>query len=667
VVQSRQRFESYPQAICVFLKDRDILISRRNFGFAFFMISGYVPGPGGDLYVGILCPLYFIKPNLLPMKFSLQAVFSLFFLVILAFSCSKDPEEPANPCAGVTVGVTANVTNTATGQSNGSIVASATGGSGFTFSINNGAFQSTGTFNNLAAGTYTVTAKNSNGCTGSAQFTVATNGPCVGVTVTVTGNVTDASSGQSNGSIVASATGGSGFTYSINSGAFQSSSTFSNLAAGTYTITAKNSDGCTGSAQFTVGTINPCTGVTVTVTATVTNATTGQSNGSIVASATGGSGFTFSLNSGAFQASGTFNNLAAGTYTVTAKNSNGCTGSAQFTVGTTNPCSGVTIVVTGSTTNATTGQSNGSITASASGSTGFTYSLNATNYQASGTFNNLAAGTYTVTAKDLNGCTGSAQFVVGTTNPCAGITIVVNGTTTNATTGQSNGSISATATGSTGFTFSINGTTFQASGTFNNLAAGSYTVTAKDLNGCTGTKQFTVGSTNPCSGITITVTGTSTGVIPCSSGNNGSITASASGSTGFTYSINGTTFQASNFFSNLASGNYTITAKDLNGCTGTSGAINVGTAPIGPLFLEVKTIIQANCAVSGCHDASTQQNGINFSNQCHIIDNKDRIKVRAVDGAGTPNQMPPPPRPSLTASERQKITDWINAGGGYNN
>jgi uncharacterized membrane protein len=61
------------------------------------------------------------------------------------------------------------------------------------------------------------------------------------------------------------------------------------------------------------------------------------------------------------------------------------------------------------------------------------------------------------------------------------------------------------------------------------------------------------------------------------------------------------------------------------------------------------------------------QNGFNFLNQCTILEQKDRIKARAVDQAGSGSQMPPPPRPSLSASDQQKITNWINAGGGFNN
>lgn len=83
----------------------------------------------------------------------------------------------------------------------------------------------------------------------------------------------------------------------------------------------------------------------------------------------------------------------------------------------------------------------------------------------------------------------------------------------------------------------------------------------------------------------------------------------------------------------------------------------------GPLFSSVRNIIQANCALSGCHSASNPQNGINFTDNCTIVAQKDRIKFRAVDQAGTPSQMPPPPNAALSVADRQKITDWVNAGG----
>ncbi len=409
---------------------------------------------------------------------------------------------------------------------------------------------------------------------------------------------------------------------------------------------------------------NPCAGITVIVNGTVTNPSTPiATDGSISVSATGGSGFTYSLNGGAFQASASFTGLGAGSYTVTAKNSNGCTGTGTFTLTAPNPCAGVTIVVSGTVTNPTSQTSaNGSIAATATGSTGFTFSLNGGAFQASGTFTGLLPGSYTVTAKDLNGCTGTAVFTLTAPNPCSGITIIVSGTVTNpSVSGGSDGSIAATATGSTGFTFSLNGGAFQASGTFTNLTAGNYTVTAKDLNGCTGSANFVLTDPNPCNGITIIITPTVVNNTPCASPPTGSITVTASGGTPpYTYRLNTGSFQTSNVFSNLIAGTYSITAKDANGCSNSLN-VNVTDLPAGPLFTQVKTLLQNNCVV--CHNSGNPNGGMDWTVDCNIVTFQDRIKARAVDGIPSPM----PPTGLLPASERQKITNWINAGGKYTN
>jgi adhesin HecA-like repeat protein len=408
---------------------------------------------------------------------------------------------------------------------------------------------------------------------------------------------------------------------------------------------------------------NPCAGVTVTVSGTTTNPTApGATDGNISVSATGGSGFTFSINGGAFQSSGSFAALAGGSYTITAKNSSGCTGSSSFTLTAANPCAGVTITVTGTVTNpASTIVNNGSIVASAAGSTGFTYRINGGAYQASGNFTNLGVGSYTIDAKDANGCTGTASFTLTAPNPCAGVTITVTGTVTNPTSGTSNnGSITASAAGSTGFTYRINNGAFQASGTFSNLGAGTFTVDAKDANGCTGSSNFTLTAPNPCAGVTISVSTVVTGTIPCEA-NNGTITVTPSGGTAaYTFSLNGGAFQVSNIFSGLGANTYTITAKDANGCTGT-GSATINNLAAGPLFLAARTVLQNNC--TSCHNNTLAEGGMNWTIDCNIVQNKDRIRVRAVDGVPSPM----PPTGLLPATERQKITDWINAGGKFTN
>lgn len=165
--------------------------------------------------------------------------------------------------------------------------------------------------------------------------------------------------------------------------------------------------------------------------------------------------------------------------------------------------------------------------------------------------------------------------------------------------------------------------------------------------------------TNPCEGVTVNVTGTTLDADAGTS--NGSITASATGGSGFTYQLNTGTFQISGTFNNLAKGTYTITAKNANGCTGSTSIQvreKVGcTGTPGPKFLEVKALVQTKCAISGCHTGAAPTGNLNLSVECNILLNKDKINNRAVITGDMPQTGP------LTTGEKQKITDWINAGG----
>lgn len=89
---------------------------------------------------------------------------------------------------------------------------------------------------------------------------------CDSKNIQVAGTLTQASKCISNGKITVKASGSTGFTYQLNSGSFQPDSVFSNLAAGTYNITAKDKDGCTKTSTFTV-TENGTNGPTFTAVA----------------------------------------------------------------------------------------------------------------------------------------------------------------------------------------------------------------------------------------------------------------------------------------------------------------------------------------------------------------------------------------------------------------
>ena len=414
----------------------------------------------------------------------------LSFFVLTALSYSIISCQHQIRCEDVNFQFSTTHTNTSLNQSDGTITATATGGSGFEFSLNNGSFQSSGNFTNLAAGTYIVHGRNTVGC--SDQDTVVISSaadPCTGVSITLTETHVTPTNGQSNGSITVTPSPTGTYTYSINGSPYQSSNIFNSLAAGTYVIIAKNSNGCTGTAlSVTLGSIDPCSGVTITVTTVTVNPTTGQSNGSITATASPTGIYTYSINNGAFQSSNLFSGLVAGNYTIMAKNANGCTGSIQATLAGTNPCTGVTINVINTPSNPTNG-ANGSITASASGGVSpYTYSLNGGTYGSASTFSALSSGGYTVTAKDANGCSSNATAVSLACPP-----VSATGTPTSSSANCANNSIACVGTnGVAPYTYSINGTTFQSSATITPLAGGTYTITVKDAKGCSATRSVTI-------------------------------------------------------------------------------------------------------------------------------------------------------------------------------
>jgi hypothetical protein len=124
--------------------------------------------------------------------------FSVFFLsaIIFLVACKHDIEpggQQGDPCAGVNIVLNIDKVDPTAGQSNGSITATATGSTGFTFSLNGGPFQSTGNFTGLDSGSYIITVKNAAGCaqTGSVTLTEQNSDPCAGVNIILNLTKTD--------------------------------------------------------------------------------------------------------------------------------------------------------------------------------------------------------------------------------------------------------------------------------------------------------------------------------------------------------------------------------------------------------------------------------------------------------------------------------------------
>jgi hypothetical protein len=276
-------------------------------------------------------------------------------------------------------------------------------------------------------------------------------------TSTVTGCAATATAVGTNGTAP--------YTYVWSTGA--TTATVANLTAGTYTVTVKDAGNCYATTSVAVSIPNA-----PTATVTAQNALCAGSTGSATVGGSGGTApYTYSWTTTPPQTTATITVTTAGTYTAYVTDATGCKASSSTTV--TIP-SAINVAASGINAGCN-GAATGSAIASASGGTApytYTWSNNQTGANATG----LAAGTYTVTAHDANGCIKTANVTI--TQPSA-INVITSSTVSTGT----NGSATAVAAGGTSpYTYSwSNGAT---TATIVGLAPGTYCVSVTDANGC---------------------------------------------------------------------------------------------------------------------------------------------------------------------------------------
>ena len=179
------------------------------------------------------------------------------------------------------------------------------------------------------------------------------------------------------------------------------------------------------------------------------------------------------------------------------------------------------------------------------------------------TINNLPTGTYDITVVDAMGTPTTASTNIS--SPTA-ISINITTQTNNQCAGEANGSVTAQASGGTGsLEYSIDGTTFLPSGTFNNLMAQTYVLSVRDGNNCIKTITFTITEPNIAVGGFIQ----SQTNIACFGDTTGSFSITGNGGIApYLYSLdNGVTQGLIGDFTNLPVGNYTVNIEDNLGCT----------------------------------------------------------------------------------------------------
>ena len=444
----------------------------------------------------------------------------------------------------------------------------------------NASSSGSGTFTNLCAGIYTVEVTSSQGCTGL-YFITITEPSQLQVTSVATSNAT---SGLNNGTATITATGGwPVYTYSIDGTTFQPGNSFTNLAAGVYIAYVKDNAGCISVFTFVIQEDPGCFFNLNTITNATSCAWTcdGEVNYIFAGSPTDppfyivledSAGATIASTTSPNQTvSSSFTGLCAGSYTLTVSNSSGCAEVNNFTI--TSPSQ---LITNGSSTPATTGNSDGSLIINASGGTApYQYSIdNQITWQSGNSFTGLSAGVYIIYVQDANGCISIITVLVDETSACNFFLFATASSNTCAY--SCDGTIIYTFNDAmnnppytieliSGGTVQSTGTTMSngGSGTFVNLCEGIYTIEITDADGCTDQMDVYVDAPDY-------LTVTSVDVTNASAGNSDGIAQVniTGGTAPYQFSFDGgATWSSTNPITGLAAGFYVMHVADANGCT----------------------------------------------------------------------------------------------------
>ncbi len=169
---------------------------------------------------------------------------------------------------------------------------------------------------------------------------------------------------------------------------------------------------------------------------------------------------------------------------------------------------------------------------------------------------------YTVTVRDASLCTADVPVTI--TEPASALagSIVEQ---YNSCFGETTGMVTVEGSGGTSpYEYSLDGGSYQPSGTFSGLAANSYVVTIRDVALCTTDVNVLITEAGTAlSGSLVSKTD-----ITCHGDSTGSLTVTGlDGTSPYEYSIDGINYQVSGMFSDLPANSYNVIVRDANHCT----------------------------------------------------------------------------------------------------
>lgn len=489
----------------------------------------------------------------------------------------------------LTISETSNVT---CDNDQGTLTAIAAGGiSPYEFELTGAAtvpYSFDNVFTNLAAGTYTINARDANGCIETETTTLIAPTP-ISADIAADTTLLTCFGDQDAVLTVSNVLGGQGadYLYTLNtitpvsaSSGPQASNVFENLGAGTYSVTI--TDGLECSFTTIEITINQPDPVVVSLIAASTP--TCEIDATLTLNATGGTGdYEYSDNDTFIPILGTFTTLITfpvtdGVYEYYVRDANGCVAfvSNEITIDPL-PELEITLVSENPEINCT-GDNTGTIQATASGGLGnYVYVLQDTSgatipatQTTPGIFTSLTAGTYVVYVESGDCDAISAAIEITEPDTTLSATYELSDVTCN---GEDDGSIEVFAEGGTGiiqYAISPQLSQFFEMGVFENLAPGVYDVIVQDELGC-----FLIFDFEVMEPLVVIITIIPDSIIPeiCEGDADGSFSIEVEGGT-LPYSVSlddgahvlGSADQTIFDFENLGGGVHTVHVIDSSGC-----------------------------------------------------------------------------------------------------
>ena len=390
----------------------------------------------------------------------------------------------------------------------------------------------------IASGSYSVTVTNANGCSKGSSATTVVVRPLPDTTITASGPTTFCEGGS------VTLTAPAGLTYAWSTGATTRSIVVS--ASGSFAVTTTNGNGCSATSAPTVVTMNALPEATITAA----GPTTFCDGGGVTLTASEGQSYLWS--NGATTQSITA--TASGSYSVTVTSAAGCSKTSSPTTVTVNALPVATVTASGPTTFC----AGGSVTLTAPAGVSSVWSNGALTQSIVVS----ASGSYSVTVTNANGCSATSAPTAVTVNARPDATVTASGPTTFC----AGGSVTLSAPAGLSYLWS-NGATSQSIAV---SASGSYTVTTTNASGCSKASASTPVTVNALPDATVTVLGSTTF---CEGGN---VTLTAPAGLSYAWS-NGATSQS---ITVSASGSYSVTTTNANGCSATSSPTVVTVNPL---------------------------------------------------------------------------------------